>query len=780
MASQHSDALLQLDTKQKLSTLEEANDIFSSILQIAVESDRELKAIDPFIVAERNEELRKTITESYKTNMTIKELFNKLIFQVSLLCKNADTTYWGLVAGRLRTMLFWADGKTYKRALNEHIDHLVEKGIYGRQVLKRLKVFSREDYIELNKTINPDYDLLQNTGAVIVSLGKYLRPFKNAEEAVQQMYMLNSMIIGSVEKDPVYRLQFTKELYELLATRKLSLATPWLGNLRGDGNISSCFILEIEDDIESIIAGWGDIARISKNGGGVGVYIGNMRAKGATVNNVLKAAKGINSWGKIIDSIASTVDQGGVRKGAVTLAVPIWHRDVDDFLEIQTEVGDLRTKAFDIFPQVTCPDLFYKQSEANSDWLTFCPKEVRDLTGIDVAHSYGEEFEKAYWLAYEAYKNGELKNFRYYAKANDLMKHVMRTQFETGMPYMANIDTINRNNPNKHAGFIPCVNLCTESFSVVKAGKWTHCCNLASIVMTNIHTPQELKRVTKVATRVLDYGIDLTDAPSPTAKQHNEDFRTIGIGITGLHDFLARENVMFSDTYAMATFAKNIEYYAIEESIELAKEYAPYGQFKGSMWDTGEKLKDLAVAAEEMEVELKPSRFMQKWLGDHLITSEKLLALQEKIDKHGIRNSQLTSPAPNTGTSIITESSASILPIYNPFFIESGGEGLKIQYGAYVDQNPLHYSRSFATYTSIQINTYVGWMQRFIDTGISMEMIFDRNDPTFDAKTAYDSIMDAWKKGIKAIYYIRTIKEGSTFEALINSKAKSVCVGCAN
>ena len=780
MFSSNSNGILNIDINTKFESLDDAFAVFDKIIYKAVESDRNLEPINNELISVRVNVLKDSLKEFFSSDLTFSDICKKLVFKASILCKDADTTFWGLVAGRLRTFEFWNKVKPYNRDIQSHIQAMVDSKVYGKQVLQRTSVFSSEDLEELNNTIDPEYDLTFNTSAVIVAMGKYLRPFKNPQEAIQQMYMVNAMIIGSRESDPEYRLKFTKELYTLLATRKLSLATPWLANLRGDGNISSCFILEMEDDLESIIGGWADIARISKQGGGVGVYIGNMRAKGAVVNGVRDAAKGINSWTGIINNIASTVDQGGVRKGAVTVAVPVFHRDVDDFLEIQTEVGDLRKKSFDIFPQVTAPDIFFRHCKENKPWLTFCPKEVREITGIDVAHVYGEEFEKAYYGAVEAHKAGKLTIYKEYKSARDILKHIMRSQLETGMPYIAMTDAINRANPNNHAGFIPSVNLCTESFSVVKAGKWTHCCNLASIVMTNIYSSAELEYVTRIATRVLDYGIGLSNPPTLDAAAHNDAFRTIGIGITGLHDFLARNYQQFTNTKLIATIAKQIEYYAIDESVNLSQEYGAYGEFEGSKWHTGEKIFELAASVKELDATFDSNAFLKKWEGETPIDEAAFLRLQERINQSGIRNSQLTSPAPNTGTSIITESSASILPIYSAFFIESGGEGLKPQYGTFIEQNPLHYSRNFAKYTSEEINTYVGWMQRFIDTGISMEMIFDRNDPSFNALKIYNAIMDAWEKGLKSIYYVRTIKEGSSFEALVNSKAEHVCVSCAN
>lgn len=748
------------DIAQEFQTIEKAQEAFGDLYSPEV-----------------NAVFAETITEVFFPGITLEKLFEKLIHKASLLCADPETTHWGLIAGTLRTLRHTMKVKMYDVTLEQHIKNMVADQVYGPNVLERTGVFTSAEIAELEGCINKGRDLDLNTSAMIIAMNKYLRPFKDPRESVQQMFMVNAMIIASSESDPAKRILFARELYDALSLRKLSLATPWLSNLRGDGNISSCFILEIGDSLESITKGWADIAQISKQGGGVGVFLGSMRAKGAVVNGVKNAAKGINSWTKIINDIASTVDQGGIRKGAVTIALPIWHNDIEDFYEIQSEVGDPRSKSYDIFPQVTIPDIFMRRLEANQEWFTFCPNEVLKVLGIDIAHIYNEEFEEAYIKVEEAIKAGQLKLFKHY-KARDLYKHQMRAQIETGMPYVAYIDAINRANPNKAHGTIPCVNLCTESFSVVAADKYTHCCNLASVVLTNIHTSADLEHVTRLATRVLEYGITLTNPPTEYARVHNESFRTIGIGITGLHDFLAREFIQFSNAQFIGNLAKQIEFYAISESVQLAKEYGAYAMFDGSEWQNGNKIASLIKHSLEHCGE-GYNKQVTDWMHEDIGVAQ-WTSLQEEMSKYGIRNSQLTSPAPNTGTSVFTESSASILPIYSAFFIESNGDGLKPQYGKFIKENPLHYARNISAYSHAQLIDYVSEMQRFIDTGISFELVFDHNDPSVNAKYMYDTYVYAWKKQLKSIYYMRTVKKGNSILNIVSgADAKEVCVGCA-
>lgn len=162
------------------------------------------------------------------------------------------------------------------------------------------------------------------------------------------------------------------------------------------------------------------------------------------------------------------VHNGGKRSGAATVALPVWHNDILDFLDMQTEHGDMRMKAYDVFPQVVIPDIFMERDDAMGPWTTFCPFEVKQKLGIDVNAIWGDEFKAAYLQIEQAAKDGKLKVTRTFNNAREITKKFIRTQFETGLPYIAFSDTLNRANPNKHDGKIQCVNLCLTGDSVIE------------------------------------------------------------------------------------------------------------------------------------------------------------------------------------------------------------------------------------------------------------------------------------------------------------------------
>lgn len=308
----------------------------------------------------------------------------------------------------------------------------------------------------------------------------------------------------------------------------------------------------------------------------------------------------------------------------------------------------------------------------------------------------------------------------------------------------------------KTPGNIPCVNLCTESFSNVMPDKLGHVCNLASIVLGNIKDFKELGKLSSLTCKVLDYGINLTNAPDQITSDHNNRYRTIGIGLQGLHDHLAKEFLNFRDLDYIREISECVEYHAAMQSVELAKRFGSFSAFNNSEWKNGNRVAGFKI---------------------HASGNYNWDALQAGINEFGFRNSQLTSPAPNTSTSIYMDSSASVLPIYNAFFSEDNKNGKLVVAAKFLKENPLSYGKTFAKHTAKEVIDVVAELQKFIDTGCSMELIFDQRKEDFRAMDLYEAIHYAHEKQIKAIYYIRSIKKNSTADA--PPKADDDCVACA-
>lgn len=652
---------------------------------------------------------------------------------------------WVNVAGRAFAMDEWANFSLRGKSFKEVVHFNVEKNTYTDELLK---FYSDTDLEDLGKAIKMNRDLDHSYASLITAKKKYLGKF----ELNQHMHMVNAMRFGQLEPSE-FRLKFVKEVYNALSQRKISLATPFLSNLRKGGNIASCFILSIDDSIDSIFDNAKIAAQISKNGGGLGLYLGKLRAKGSPVNGQPNASGSITQWIKIYNDIAVAVNQQGKRQGAFTVALPIWHNDVFDFLDIQSEHGDPRGKSYDIFPQLCIPDIFMERDKAQLPWITFCPYEVKSVLGIDIEGKYGNEFNTLYLQIEDAFYAGKLKVSRKIDNARQLTKIFMKTQIETGLPYLAFVDEINKHNPNKQDGYIPSVNLCVESYSNVKSDELGHVCNLASIVLGNIRDFKELASISSLACIILEHGITLTNAPSVITQKHNNRYRTLGIGMMGLHDYLVRENLNFRDLDVIADIAECVQYNAVKQSIELSKRFGSFEAYDVSEWKNGKIIDNY--------ISLSNGKYNWK-------------LLQENIDKFGIRNSQLTAIPPTTSTSIYMDSSSSILPIYNSFYTDDNINGSLVISAKFLNKNPFGYMKNMARHTASEIINVTAEFQKFIDTGISMELLFDWRDNVNTAKTLYDAIHFAFDKHLKTIYYIRSIKQTAD---TINENACDACAG---
>ena len=679
-----------------------------------------------------------------RDNVTTVELHENIIHHAQTLA-TAEDPDWVYVAGRLNTMKRWKDTRAYEMEFSAFIQDMKELGRYSHPNIDK---YTQDDIVALEKHIVNERDLQHSYGSTLTAHKKYLLD----GETIQYAFMVEAMIIFADKED---RYNKVVELYEALSLRKISLATPWLSNLRRNGNISSCFIIALADDLDNITDGWKKAARISKQGGGLGIYLGYLRAKGAEIAGRKGSSKSVTACAKVLNDIAVYVDQGGARAGAFTPALPIWHNDVEDYLEIQAENGDIRSKAYDIFPQITTPALFWKIDEELGKWYTFCPYEAKKL-GLNLNDCYGEVFNERYLKMVELAEEGRLDTYSVY-NARDLVKKIMRTQFETGLPYIAYIDPINEGNPNKHKGFIPCVNLCNESFSVLDPFELSHTCNLASVVVGRMKDYKDMAYHSGLLTEVLDAGIELTNPPTECSKKHNSVFRTIGIGIQGYCDWIAKEWSSYLDKDEALKVAEAIQFGAVNKSIMLAKEKGSYPNFSGSEWDNGNLFENYK----------HNSLLGWDWKD-----------LQEKCSIYGIRNSQLTSPAPNTSTSVFMDAGAGVMPVYSAFFREDNDNGKYPISCMHLKENPLSYSKSFKTFNQAELFETVGEMQKFVDTGISAECLLDQNKEGFSAKDLYNVLTTAYKHKCKAVYYVRSIKKGETVDDLLGIKEEG-CSGCA-
>lgn len=698
------------------------------------------------------------LTTRLRNGVTTRDIQDNLIDCALSMC-SPDEPEWRYVAGRLHVWSLWKDVQVSRGFgygnYAKTVEFQLEAKRYDRHILK----YSTAELTEAGTWINPEWDRDYDYAGAVLLTKRYLL----TDELPQEAYLTCALLLASQE-EPELRLEVAREFYQAIAQRKISLATPILANLRvPNGSLSSCFIIAMDDNLESIFEEITNAARISKNGGGVGVNVSRIRATGSWVMGKDNASGGVIPWVKLLNDTAIAVNQGGRRAGAVTIGLDIWHLDVPEFLEMQAENGDRRRKAYDVFPQLVIVDEFMRRVEAKEKWTLVDPYEVKEKLGIELAEQWGENFEAAY-ASIEA-ELGQKINLYKQIDARELFKHIMRSQIETGMPYLAFKDTINRANPNKHEGYIPGVNLCCESFSNVKPGLEAHCCNLVSLNLANVGEA-EIADMSRLAVRILDNTIDITKPPFTDSKTHNDKYRTIGVGCMGLADWLAKRHLTYQSLTEISQLFEEVGYWCTSASMELAKVRGAYAAFPGSEWSKGKLLGSKSLG-EILAIAQDKERWVQ---------------LAQDVQTYGIRNSHITAIAPNTSSSLVQGCTASILPVYSKFFYDKWAKGTVPIAPPFIQECFWFYRENKSLNQKIVIKA-VAVMQQWIDTGISMELLFNLNQGVYfpdepersvKAKDIFETLVMAWKEGCKAVYYVRTVQKDNFKES------SEGCASCAN
>jgi len=390
-----------------------------------------------------------------------------------------------------------------------------------------------------------------------------------------------------------YDMSMIPQVYDVLSKKQAVFGSPTLFNSGMlTQQLSSCFLMEMADSIDDIFGTFSDMARISKCGGGIGVYVGNVRSRGAPIKSTNGTTDGLLPMIKCVNSIATYVNQSSKRKGAVAIYIGVDHPDVTDLLDIRRPGGDENARARDIFLALMVPDLFHERLERGGMWSFFDPHECPGLTDA-VGDAYRELYE-----TYE--REGKAKRTM---AAKDLWNAVIRAQVESGVPYILYKDAINLKSNQQNLGTIKTSNLCAEIVQYTAEDE-TAVCNLGSVCLPAFvredaeggYDYDELMRVVRLMTRCLNNVIDINHYPIEKAKRSNLCHRPIGLGIQGLADVFVARGLPYDsiDAVKLGTKISAAMYYAsIDESATLAKEDGAYQTYDGSPMSQGRMQFDL-------------------------------------------------------------------------------------------------------------------------------------------------------------------------------------------
>ncbi|MDN7242361.1 ribonucleoside-diphosphate reductase subunit alpha [Planococcus sp. N028] len=659
------------------------------------------------------------------------------------------------------------------------VEELSRIGIYSGELLK---AYTKEEIDALGAEIDPERDLLFNYIGLFLLADRYLaKDYEgNLFELPQERFLVIAMTLMQNEPKE-QRLGLVKEAYWAMSNLYMTVATPTLSNAgKSFGQLSSCFIDTVDDSLDGIYLNNWDIARLSKDGGGIGVYYGKVRALGSDIKKFKGNSSGVIPWIRLVNDTAVSVDQLGQRQGAVAIYLDVFHKDImNGFLDLKTNNGDERRKAHDIFTGVSIPDLFMEKlretdenGRSTGEWNTFCPHQVKQVMGwkddngvaLGLEDFYDEKDVKHFTEKYEEAASHPLLPRKTY-RAMDIMARIMVSQLETGTPYMFYRDEVNRQNPNKHLNgkgrtSIYCSNLCTEIMQNMSATTITKeytdedgnlvmirkpgdfvVCNLSSINLPRAVKAEVLERLVPIQMRMLDNVIDLNTISVGQADATNKKYRAVGLGTFGWHHLLALEGIHWETEKAVELADKlyeEIAYHTIRSSMELAEEKGAYREFAGSEWATGE--------------------YFERKNYD----SERWTALKEEVAAKGVRNGWMMAVAPNSSTAKIGGSTDGIDPLYAVEFAEEK-KNFKFKVTAPdLDHNTYDYYRRSRHVLdqnwSIRQNAA---RQRHIDQAISFNFYVPH---TIKAKELLGLHFEAWEQGLKTTYYVRSTSQAEIEE----------------
>lgn len=633
----------------------------------------------------------------------------------------------------------------------ELITTLTKKGIYTTAFIEK---YTEEEIRDLQTVIDPTRDLLFDYLGLYTIATRYIAidHDKNTYELPQERWMIIAMYLMQ-DENKEKRSELVKEAYWALSNLYMTVATPTMTNAgKTHGQLSSCFIDTVDDNLQSIYDSNTDIANLSKNGGGIGVYMGKIRGRGSSIKGFKGMSSGVVPWIKQLNNTAVSVDQLGTRKGAIAVYLDIWHRDIEAFLDLKLNNGDERMRAHDIFTGVCLPDYFMEQVEARGDWHLFDPHEVRQVMGFDLEDFYDEEKGAGSWRQkYEACIANEFLS-RKIVPAIDIMKRILRSQLESGTPFMFYRDEVNRKNSNPEKGMIYCTNLCTEItqnqspsqfieeyvenedmiVKKYKSGDYV-VCNLSSINLGKAVTAEVLDRLIKIQVRMLDNVIDINTLPIKQATLTNHKYRAIGLGTFGWHHLLALKGISWESDEAVAyadELYEKIAYLTIKNSMELSKEKGSYPAYAGSKWESG------------------------AYFTERNYNSAEWQELAADVAENGMRNAYLMAVAPNSTTAMIAGSTASIDPVFKPFYSEEKKDFRIPTTAPDLDHNTYDIYRRSAYIVdqrwSVKQNAA---RQKHIDQSISFNLYVPN---TIRASVLLDLHLQAWNEGLKTTYYVRS------------------------
>ncbi|WP_048257741.1 class 1b ribonucleoside-diphosphate reductase subunit alpha [Pectobacterium brasiliense] len=655
--------------------------------------------------------------------------------------------------------------------LEEKLRYLVEEGYYEADVLDQYSF----DFIKslFQQAYAHKFRFQTFLGAFKYYTGYTLKTFdgKRYLERYEDRVCLVALTLAKGDT------ALASALVDEIISGRFQPATPTFLNCgkKQRGELVSCFLLRIEDNMESIGRAINSALQLSKRGGGVAFMLSNIRETGAPIKRIENQSSGIIPIMKMLEDAFSYANQLGARQGAGAVYLNAHHPDILRFLDTKRENADEKIRIKTLSLGVVIPDITFQLAKNNQVMYLFSPYDVEQVYGVPLSEiSVTEKY-------HEMVNDKRIRKSQ--IKAREFFQILAEIQFESGYPYMMFEDTVNRANPIH--GRINMSNLCSEILQVNEASLYdddlgySHIgkdisCNLGSMNIANAMASPDFGQTVEMAIRALTAVSDMSHISSvPSIEKGNDQSHAIGLGQMNLHGYLAKERIFYGTEEAIDftnIYFYTVAFHAIRASNALAIERNQrFSGFELSKYATGEYFDK--YIEQTWEPTTTRARELFQHAGIHIPTQQDWAALRESVIAHGIYNQNLQAVPPTGSISYINHSTSSIHPIVSRIEIRKEGKIGRVYYPApYMSNDNLeYYQDAYEIGPQKIIDTYAAATQH-VDQGLSLTLFFRDTATTRDINKAQ---IYAWTKGIKTIYYIRIRQM-----ALEGTEVQG-CVSCA-
>ncbi|MEY0162411.1 class 1b ribonucleoside-diphosphate reductase subunit alpha [Providencia rettgeri] len=560
-----------------------------------------------------------------------------------------------------------------------------------------------------------------------------------------------------------------------IITGRFQPATPTFLNCgkKQRGELISCFLLRIEDNMESIGRSVNSALQLSKRGGGVAFLMTNLREQGAPIKLIENQSSGVVPVMKMLEDAFSYANQLGARQGAGAVYLHAHHPDIMRFLDTKRENADEKIRIKTLSLGVVIPDITFQLAKDNQDMYLFSPYDIERIYGVPMSEiSVTDKY-------HEMVNNKAIKKYK--INAREFFQTLAEIQFESGYPYILFEDTANRANPI--AGRINMSNLCSEILQVNRPSVYENdlsyqqigkdiSCNLGSMNIAKTMDSPDFAQSIAAAVRALSAVSDMSDIRSvPSIAEGNRQSHAIGLGQMNLHGYLAREHIYYGSEEALDftnIYFYAVTYYALKTSNQLAIERkTAFVGFEHSTYASGDYFDKYINNIWLPKTQTVQELFRRS--GIEIPTREDWQALKQSVITYGIYNQNLQAIPPTGSISYINNSTSSIHPIVSRIEIRKEGKIGRVYYPApfMTNENLEYYQDAYQIGPEKIIDTYAMATQH-VDQGLSLTLFFKDDATTRDINRAQ---IYAWRKGIKTLYYIRlrqTALEGTEVEGCVS------------